>query len=57
MINDFYFLCVVLARKFKFLMISYTIFMWGMIAAVIAFGIAAVYGTFGTVTSTPVIDY
>jgi predicted metal-dependent HD superfamily phosphohydrolase len=57
MIKDIYFLGVVLARKYKFLRISYTIFMWGMIAAVIAFGIAAVYGTTGAVSSTPVIDY
>jgi predicted metal-dependent HD superfamily phosphohydrolase len=59
MIKDIYFLGVVLARKYKFLRISYTIFMWGLIAAVVAFAIAAVYGGIGTsgATSTPKIDY
>ncbi len=58
MIKDIYFLGVVLARKYKFIRISYTIFMWGMIAAVIAFGIAAVYGSSITSTgTTTVIDY
>ncbi len=58
MIKDIYFLGVVLARKYKFIRISYTIFMWGMIAAVIAFGIAAVYGSsITTASSTTVIDY
>ncbi|MGZ5286807.1 MAG: Pycsar system effector family protein [Flavisolibacter sp.] len=58
MIKDIYFLGVVLARKYKYIRISYTIFMWGMIAAVIAFGIAAVYGTTMATGSTgTVIDY
>ena len=41
MIKDIYFLGVVLAKKYKYLRISYTIFMWGLIVAVIAFAIAA----------------
>jgi predicted metal-dependent HD superfamily phosphohydrolase len=58
MIKDIYFLGVVLAKKYKYLRISYTIFMWGLIIASIAFGIAAI-GGFGdaTTTSAPVIDY
>jgi predicted metal-dependent HD superfamily phosphohydrolase len=58
MIKDIYFLGVVLARKYKFLRISYTIFMWGMIAAVIAFAAAAIYSNASSsVINTPVIDY
>jgi HD superfamily phosphodiesterase len=58
MIKDIYFLGVVLARKYKFLRISYTIFMWGIVVAVIAFAIAALYGTATSGTgSTPLIDY
>ncbi|HEY0354654.1 MAG TPA: Pycsar system effector family protein, partial [Flavisolibacter sp.] len=58
MIKDIYFLGVVLARKYKFLRISYTIFMWGLIVAVIAFAIAAIYGTAITGGgTTTVIDY
>jgi predicted metal-dependent HD superfamily phosphohydrolase len=38
MIKDIYFLGVVLARKYKLLRISYSIFMYGLIAAIIAFG-------------------
>lgn len=40
MIKDIYFLGVVLARKYKFLRISYNIFMFGLIIAILAFGIA-----------------
>jgi predicted metal-dependent HD superfamily phosphohydrolase len=42
MTKDIYYLGVVLARKYKFLRISYNIFMYGLIAAIIAFGIAFV---------------
>jgi predicted metal-dependent HD superfamily phosphohydrolase len=42
MIKDIYFLGVVLARKYKYLRISYNIFMFGLIVAIIAFGIAFV---------------
>ncbi|RYY41717.1 MAG: phosphohydrolase [Chitinophagaceae bacterium] len=37
LIKDTYYLGLVLARKYKFLRISYTIFMFGLIAAVLAF--------------------
>ena len=46
MIKDIYFLGVVLAKKYKRLRISYTIFMWGIIVAVICFAMAAL-GFFG----------
>jgi len=60
MIKDIYFLGIVLAKKYRFLRIAYTIFMWGLIAAVIAFALAAVYGTSligSSSTNVPVIDY
>jgi hypothetical protein len=44
MVKDIYFLGVVLARKYRLLRISYNIFMFGMILAVIAFGIASYIG-------------
>jgi predicted metal-dependent HD superfamily phosphohydrolase len=40
MIKDTYFLGIVLARKYKYLRIAYNIFMFGLIAAMIAFTIA-----------------
>lgn len=40
MVKDIYFLGVVLARKYKYLRISYNIFMFGLIVAILAFGIA-----------------
>jgi predicted metal-dependent HD superfamily phosphohydrolase len=43
MVKDIYFLGVVLARKYKYLRISYNIFMFGLIIAVIAFSIASMY--------------
>ena len=59
--KDIYFLGVVLAKKYKYLRISYTIFMWGLIAAVLAFAVAAVIATGhdagATQGVTPVIDY
>ncbi|HEU4632348.1 MAG TPA: Pycsar system effector family protein [Flavisolibacter sp.] len=60
MMMDIYYLGIVLARKYKYLRIAYTIFMWGLIVAVIAFAIAAISSEAGgtsTSTSTPVIDY
>ncbi len=44
MVKDIYFLGVVLARKYRFLRISYTIFMYGLIASVIAFGLSSFLG-------------
>jgi predicted metal-dependent HD superfamily phosphohydrolase len=43
MIKDIYYLGVVLARKYKYLRISYNIFMFGLIIAILAFGIAFVF--------------
>jgi predicted metal-dependent HD superfamily phosphohydrolase len=43
MIKDIYFLGVVLARKYKYLRISYNIFMFGLIIAILAFGIAFIF--------------
>lgn len=60
MMMDIYYLGVVLARKYKHLRVAYTIFMWGLIIAVIAFGVAAVTTeTAGSSTpqSSTVIDY
>ena len=60
MIKDIYFLGTVLAKKYRLLRISYTIFMWGLIVAVIAFVLASVglFGDGGTTSSNmPVIDY
>jgi predicted metal-dependent HD superfamily phosphohydrolase len=58
MIKDIYFLGVVLAKKYKYLRISYTIFMWGIVLASLAFGIAAIGGFGGSGSSSiPIIDY
>ena len=40
MIKDIYFLGVVLARKYKYLRISYNIFMFGLIIGILAFAVA-----------------
>lgn len=40
MMMDIYYLGVVLAKKYRYLRISYTVFMVGLIAAVVAFGVA-----------------
>jgi predicted metal-dependent HD superfamily phosphohydrolase len=45
MIKDIYFLGVVLARKYKFLRWSYSIFMYGLIAAILAFAIAFIFSS------------
>lgn len=58
LIRDVYFLGVVLAKKYKLLRISYTIFMLGIIAAVIAFAIAGfISSAHAGASTTPVIDY
>jgi HD superfamily phosphodiesterase len=56
MIKDIYFLGVVLAKKFRYLRIAYTIFMWGLIISIIAFGIAAFIGS-PAADAAQVIDY
>lgn len=59
MIKDIYYLGVVLARKYRFLRIAYTIFMYGLIVSVVAFAIAALYGASNPNVSSnaPLIDY
>jgi predicted metal-dependent HD superfamily phosphohydrolase len=58
MMMDIYFLGIVLAKKYRYLRIAYTIFMWGLILSVIAFGLAAlVTTTSGTAAPGKVIDY
>lgn len=59
MIKDIYYLGVVLARKYRFLRIAYTIFMYGLIVSVVAFAIAALYGATNpnVSSSAPLIDY
>lgn len=58
MIKDIYFLGIVLAKKYKYLRISYTIFMWGLIIAVLAFAVTAfVVASHTTATPVPTIDY
>jgi predicted metal-dependent HD superfamily phosphohydrolase len=43
MVKDFYFLGQVLGRKYKYLRICYTIFMYGLIIAVIAYTVAFIF--------------
>ena len=43
MTRDLYYLGVVLAKKYRFLRVCYNIFLFGMITAVIAFLVAAIY--------------
>jgi hypothetical protein len=58
MIKDIYFLGVVLAKKYRYLRIAYTIFMWGLIATVIAFIIAGLVPDAATPSApTETIDY
>lgn len=57
MIKDIYFLGVVLARKYRLLRVAYTIFMWGLIATVIAFAAASLAGDFIVTNNPTVIDY
>jgi predicted metal-dependent HD superfamily phosphohydrolase len=44
MIKDIYYLGKVLAKKYHFLRISYNVFMFGLVLAVLAFGIASFIG-------------
>lgn len=43
LINDIYFLGVVLGRKYKLLRLAYNIFMYGIIVSVLAFAIASLF--------------
>lgn len=42
LISDTYYLGLVLARKYKYLRIAYTVFMYGLIVAVLTFGLATI---------------
>jgi predicted metal-dependent HD superfamily phosphohydrolase len=57
MIKDIYYLGIVLAKKYRYLRISYTIFMWGLILAVISFAVAAFITMGHTQPPVPTIDY
>ena len=54
MIKDIYFLGVVLAKKYKYLRISYNIFMYGLIVAMFAFGFTLAYDTFFATPAAPI---
>jgi len=58
-IKDIYYLGIVLAKKYKYLRISYTIFMWGLIIAVVAFAITGVIvaNHSAEAGAVPTIDY
>lgn len=51
MIKDIYFLGVVLAKKYRYLRISYNIFMYGLILTMLAYGIAIAYEAFFVTTT------
>ncbi|MES1218675.1 MAG: Pycsar system effector family protein, partial [Bacteroidota bacterium] len=53
MIKDIYYLGVVLAKKYKYLRISYNIFMFGLIIAMFSFGITMAYDAFFAPPVTP----
>ena len=57
MMMDIYYLGVVLAKKYRYLRIAYTIFMIGLILAVIAFGVAALTPTNDVQPATETIDF
>lgn len=62
MMMDIYYLGVVLAKKYRFLRIAYTIFMYGLILSVLAYGAAAITAETSSSTvsdgvGSQVIDY
>ncbi|HEX2607961.1 MAG TPA: Pycsar system effector family protein [Flavisolibacter sp.] len=60
MMMDIYYLGVVLAKKYKYLRIAYTVFMWGLIIAVITFAVVAITSevtSSSATTPSAVIDY
>ena len=58
MMMDIYYLGVVLARKYRYLRIAYTVFMVGLIVAVIAFAVATILdNTITAKTTKQLIDY
>ena len=57
MMMDIYYLGIVLAKKYRYLRIAYTVFMIGLIVAVIAFGIAALVPDNSATPAMQTIDY
>lgn len=57
MMMDIYYLGVVLAKKYRYLRIAYTVFMVGIILSVLAFVFNYIVEDPGTTNSTEVIDY
>ena len=57
MMMDIYYLGVVLAKKYRYLRIAYTIFMIGIILSVLAFVFNYITADSTTTTTTEVIDY
>lgn len=59
MIMDIYYLGVVLARKYKFLRISYTVFMYGLILSILSFAAVALFYDAGPAANptTKFMDY
>jgi predicted metal-dependent HD superfamily phosphohydrolase len=51
MVKDLYFLGVVLARKYRYLRISYNIFMYGLIIAMLTYGVVLAYEAFFVTTA------
>src|SRR6185503_13148069 len=46
MVKDIYFLGVVLAKKYRYLRISYNIFMYGLIISMLMYGVMTAYESF-----------
>ena len=55
MVKDIYFLGVVLAKKYKYLRISYDIFMFGLIISMLAFGAMMAYDAFMVTTTVQTV--
>jgi predicted metal-dependent HD superfamily phosphohydrolase len=55
MIKDIYFLGVVLAKKYKYLRISYSIFMYGLILAMLAFAATMAWDAFFVTTTVQTV--
>jgi hypothetical protein len=52
-IKDIYYLGVVLSKKYKYLRVSYNIFMFGLIISMLAFGVTLAYDSFFAPPATP----
>lgn len=51
MVKDLYFLGVVLAKKYRFLRISYNVFMYGLIISMLTYGVVMAYEAFFVTTT------